>query len=82
MSGVDDGLFREGEDFFSDPGKKELAVASRKVPAADAVGKKDIAAKKLAGGGKIEAEAAGAVTGDEEEFSAGPTRRNGAAFLE
>ena len=82
MSGIDDGFFREGKDFFADPGKKELAVTSRQIPATYAVGKKDIAAKKPPGGGKIKAETAGAVAGNKEESGARPTRRNGAAFLE
>ena len=59
MAGENDGLIRKGEDFFTDAGKKEVAVPSRQVPAAHAIGKEDVAAEELASVGKIQAEAAG-----------------------
>ena len=74
MTRIDDGFFRKRENFFSDAGKKKFAVASREVPATHAVGKEDIAAKELARGGKIQAEAAGAVTRNKEKFGAEPSR--------
>ena len=53
VAGVDDGLVRKGEDFFANAGEKEVAVPSRQVPAAHAIGKEDVAAEKLASGRKI-----------------------------
>ena len=70
MTGVDDGVGRQGEDLFSDAGQEQIAVSSRKIPAADAIREKDIAAKKAARSRKIEAEAARAVTGDEQQLGA------------
>ena len=64
VAGVDDGFFREGEDFFADAGKKLIPVAAREIPAADAIREQNIAAIKLAQIGKIQTEAAGTVTGD------------------
>ena len=53
VAGVDDGLVRKGEDFFTDAGKEKVAIPSRQVPAAHAIGKEDVAAEKLASGRKI-----------------------------
>jgi hypothetical protein len=81
VAGVDGGVAGEGEDFLANAGKEEMAVAAGEVPAADGIGEEDIAAKKLVGGGKVEAEAAGAVAGDEEELGVGPGRRDRPGFL-
>ena len=72
MSGVDDGLGREWEDLFPDSIKENLSTASGEVPATDAVGKKNIAAKKLAALRKEEAKAAWAVAWNMEELGFGP----------
>ena len=82
VAGENDGLIRKGEDFFTDAGKKEVAISSRQVPAAHAIGKEDVAAEKLASGGKIEAEAAGAVAGNEEEFGSGPGGGDGTGLFQ
>ena len=78
---VDSGLLRQGENFFTDAGKEKVAIPSRQVPAAHAIGKENIAAEKLVGFGKIETEAAGAVARDEEELGFGPSGGDGAGLL-
>jgi len=82
VTGVDGGLCRQGKDFFANPGKKQLPVASGKIPPTDAIGKQDISAKESAGIGKVQAEAAGAVPGHKEELGVPPGRRNGTGFLQ
>ena len=42
---VDDRLGGERKDFFSDPVQEEIATSSRKIPATDAIGKKNIPSK-------------------------------------
>ena len=82
MSGVDDGLGREWEDLFPDSIKENFATASGEVPATDAVGKKNIAAKKLAALRKEEAKAAWAVAWNMEELGFGPIGGERGGFVE
>ena len=82
MTGVDDGVGRQGEDLFSDAGEKLIPVASGQVPPTDAVRKKNIPAIELTRGGKIKAEAARAVTGDEQQLGVGPSGWNRPGILQ
>ena len=82
MTGVDDGVGRQGEDFIADAGEKLIPVASGQVPPTDAVRKKNIPTIKLCERGKIQAEAAGAVAGHEQQFGVVPSRGYGARFLQ
>ena len=82
MSGVDDGLGREWEDLFPDSIEENFATASGEVPATDAVGKKNIAAKKLAALRKEEAKAAWAVAWNMEELGFGPIGGERGGFVE
>jgi len=82
MSGVDDGWGREWEDLFPDSIKENFATASGEVPATDAVGKKNIAAKKLAALRKEEAKAAWAVAWNMEELGFGPIGGERGSFVE
>jgi hypothetical protein len=82
VAGVDRRVLGEGENFFANARKELIPVAPRKIPAADPIRKENIAAKKLVGGRKIKAEAAGAVPGDVEEFGLGPFSRHGAGFVQ
>lgn len=72
---VDGGFAGKGQDLFSDAGKQQFTIAAGQVPASHAIGKENIPAKKLILGGEIQAEAAGAVAGDEKKFGAGPCLR-------
>ena len=73
---------REWEDLFPDSIEENFATASGKVPATDAVGKKNIAAKKLAALRKEKAKATGAVTWDMEELGFGPISGERGGFVE
>ena len=76
VAGVDRRVLGEGENFFANARKELIPVAPRKIPAADPIRKENIAAEKLVGGGKIKAETAGAVPGNEQEFGSRPCVRN------
>ena len=80
MPRVDGGVSGKGENFISDAGEEKIAVTPGKVPATDAIGKKDIPAKELVGAGEIEAETSRAVAGYEQEFSIGPAGWDGAGL--
>ena len=82
VAGIEHGLFREGENFFTDAGEELIPVPARKIPATDTVGEQYIPAVELAESGKIQAEAARAVTGDEKQFGVTPSGRKGACFLQ
>lgn len=82
MAGIDHGAPGQRQNFFADAGKKLVAVASRKIPASDAIGKKDVPAIELAGGGKIKAKASRTVARNQQEFGVGPGGGNGAGFLQ
>jgi len=69
---INDRFWWKGEDFFTNSIEENFSTASGQVPATDAVGKKNIAAKKLAALRKVEAKATGAVTWDMEELGFGP----------
>ena len=66
VAGVNNSVCGKSEDFFTNAGEKLVLVASRKIPAADAIGEQNVPAIQLAESGKIQAEAAGTVAGDEE----------------
>ena len=55
-----------------DSGDQEFSAAPGEIPATDSIGKEDVTAEKLFRLGKVEAEAAGAVTGDVEKLGVGP----------
>ena len=55
MSGVNDGLGWEWEDLFPNSIQENFATAYRQVPAANAIGEKDIAAEELTVRRKVEA---------------------------
>ena len=78
---VDDRLGGERKDFFSDPVQEKIATSSRKIPATDAIGKKNIPSKQLSALGKVEAEAAGAVTRNVQKLGLGPGDGNRGVFL-
>ena len=82
VTGVDGGFSRKSQDFFLDSGKKQVTVAAGKVPATDPIGKEDIPAEKTMMIGKIKAEAAGAVSGDEKKLGAGPAGGEGIGLPE
>jgi len=75
-------LGREWEDLFPDSIKENFATASGEVPATDAVGKKNIAAKKLAVLGKVETKAAGAVAWNMQKLGFGPIGGERGGFVE
>ena len=64
MTGVDDCLGREGEDFFANPIEENLSTAPRQIPTADSIGKKHIPSEELPARGKVQADAARAVAGN------------------
>jgi hypothetical protein len=82
MSGVNDGLGREWEDLFPDSIQKNFPTASGQVPAANAICKKDIAAKELAVLGEIQAETTRAVARNVQELGFRPNGRRGRSFFE
>jgi len=82
VAGVDNGLFREGEDFFADAGEKLIPVTSRKIPAAHAIGKENVAPKELTGVRKMETETARAVAGNQQQLGTGPRGWHGAGLFQ
>ena len=82
MSRENGGLGRERKNLFSDSIQENLATAARQIPATDTVGKKNVAAKKLAALGKIKTKAAGTVTRDVQQSGLGPGSGKRGVFLE
>jgi len=76
VAGIDGGFFGEGQNLFANTGKQLVAIASGQVPTTHTVGKENIPAEKLILFGKVKAEAAGAVTGNEQELGSRPWVRN------
>ena len=81
MSGVDDCLGGGGKDFFSDPIEKEVAIPSGQVPTADAIGKQNVAVKKLAAFREIKAKAARTMARNMKDPGFGPGSGKGAALI-
>jgi len=82
VSGVNDSLGREWEDLFANSIQENLATAARQIPAANAIGEKDIAAEELPVPRKIEAETARTMTGNVQELGFGPNGRGRRGFFE
>ena len=82
VAGIDNRPSGQGEDLFPDAGEKLSTVAAGEIPAAHAFGKEDIPAVQLPGAGKIKAEAARAVSGNEEQSGISPGRRDGAGLFQ
>ena len=80
MAGEDFDVVAEGEEFGFDAGEKEVAVATREVPAAYAAGEEDVATEYEVVGAREETEAAGAVAGDLEDLEIVATEGAGGGF--
>ena len=72
MAWIDSGFWGKGQNLFLDACDQEVSTTSGQVPAADAIGKEDIPAKKLVRLGQVEAEAAGAVSRNMEKLRVRP----------
>ena len=70
VSGVDDGVVGQGEDFLADHLEQELMIAGREVAAADATLEEHVAADEEFVGGVVQADAAVAVAGRVEHAEA------------
>jgi len=81
MSGIDDGGFGKGENFFSDSIQQDFTASTGKIPSSNPVCKKDVPAKKLSATRKIEAEAARAVAWHVEQLGVGPFRWGRGGFF-
>jgi len=82
MSRVNDGFGWERKNLFPDSIEEDLTTASGQIPATDPVGKKNVAAKKLAVLGKIKTKAAGAVAWNMQKSGFGPIGGERGGFVE
>ena len=63
-------------------GKELVPVTPGQIPTADPIGKEDVPAEELTRIGKVQAEAAGAVAGHEQQLGLAPSGWNGAGLIQ
>ena len=49
MARINNSFFGKGENFFTDATEEKIATSPRKIPTADSIFEKDVAAKQLIG---------------------------------
>ena len=82
MAGEDAHVVAERPEFFADPAEQQIMIAEREIRPADASGKKHIASEEDAFLFVEEAQAAGAVAGDEEDLELQALDREAGRFLD